>query len=126
MRDGLTFGYYVCVTKVSVISVLLRTQPKGYFECRLFRMHFIARRPNYWLLRLCYQGFCHLFSVTNTTKKMFRMQAVSNAFLLRDGLTIGYYVCVTRVSVICFRLRTQPKGWFECRLFRMRFYCATA
>ena len=39
------------------------------------------------------------------------IQAVSNAFLLRHGLTFGYYFCVTMVSVICVRLRTQPKNF---------------
>ena len=91
----------------------------GCFECI-----FIARRPNYWLLCLCYQGFCHLFSVTNTTKRMVRMQTVSNAFLLRDGLTFGYYVCVTKVSVICVRLRTQPKTFqkLKCKKSIFLFY----
>ena len=35
-------------------------------------------------------------------------QAVSNAFLMRNGQTVGYYVWVIKVYVICVRWRTQP------------------
>ena len=38
------------------------------------------------------------------------IQAVSSAFLMRDGQTFGYYVRVTKVYVICVRLRTQPNN----------------
>ena len=44
-------------------------------------------------------------------------QAVSNVFLMRDGQTVGYYVWVIKVYVICVRLRTQPKsfGKLKCK-----------
>ena len=40
MRDGQTFGYYVCVTKVNDICVRLRTQPKTFenLKCRKIKI----------------------------------------------------------------------------------------
>ena len=35
-------------------------------------------------------------------------QALSNAFVTRDGQTFGYYVWVTKEYVSCVRLQTQP------------------
>ena len=55
-------------------------------------------------LKVCY------FRYINVWDRIKTFQAVSNAFLMRDGQTFGYYICGTKVYVICVRLRTQPKN----------------
>ena len=50
-----------------------------------------------------------------------KYQAVSNAFLMRDGQTFGYYVWVIKIYVICVRLRTQPKNFEKLKYKKSKF-----
>ena len=40
---------------------------------------------------------------------------------MRDGQTVGYYVWVIKVYVICVRLRTQPKNFEKLKCKKSLF-----
>ena len=117
MRDGQTFGYYVCVTKVYDICVRLRTQPKNFenLKCKKSKLLVFGKtlviQFQYIWKNTNHRPFMQFSVLTELHEKCMisvfpYMKIVWLAFLVNSGFNV-FFKKQLAVLILLFYLMTD-------------------